>query len=305
MENKEDQSSKKSSDVIRNQIANFRMYEKALPEVGSLVMCRVMDVYDKEKSVTLALLEYGGAEGLMLASEVTQKRMRSLTQHIRPGQQVVLIVIRTDEKKGYIDLSKRRVNEQDEDKCHQQYSKSKFVHSILSYVASAQQSASLQELYEKIGWPLYHDYTHAVDGFEAIMKGENKEFIDKVDLPHNVKKLFMDTLTAKMETKAVRIQADIQVTCFSYEGVEGIKPALKAAENVGKTQQEDTVSEEGEASGSLKIHLVKSPEYILLLTCRDGEKGILTLNKAISACQQEVKKYGGDCQVTAAPRIIS
>lgn len=66
---------------------------------------------------------------------------------------------------GYIDLSKRRVSPEDIVKCEERYNKSKMVHSIMRHVAEKTQTP-IEELYEKIGWPLNKKYGHAVDAFK-------------------------------------------------------------------------------------------------------------------------------------------
>lgn len=45
------------------------------------------------------------------------------------------MVLRVNPEKGYIDLSKKRLSEQDVQVCEERYSKSKLVHSIMRHVA--------------------------------------------------------------------------------------------------------------------------------------------------------------------------
>jgi translation initiation factor 2 subunit 1 len=66
---------------------------------------------------------------------------------------------------GYIDLSKRRVSPEDIIKCEERYNKSKMVHSIMRHVAEKTQHP-IEDLYERIGWPLNKKYGHAVDAFK-------------------------------------------------------------------------------------------------------------------------------------------
>jgi translation initiation factor 2 subunit 1 len=66
---------------------------------------------------------------------------------------------------GYIDLSKRRVSPEDIVKCEERYNKSKMVFSIMRHVAEKTKTP-IEELYEKIGWPLNKKYGHAVDAFK-------------------------------------------------------------------------------------------------------------------------------------------
>jgi translation initiation factor 2 subunit 1 len=68
-------------------------------------------------------------------------------------------------EKGYIDLSKRRVSEEDVQACEERYNKSKLVHSIMRHVAETL-SIDLEEIYTTIGWPLYRKYGHAYEVLE-------------------------------------------------------------------------------------------------------------------------------------------
>lgn len=78
------------------------------------------------------------------------------------------MVLRVDKEKRYIDLSKRRVDPEDVAKCEDRYNKAKAVHSVLRHVAS-QRGMTLEDLYKKVGWPLYRKYGHAYDAFKIAL----------------------------------------------------------------------------------------------------------------------------------------
>lgn len=61
----------------------------------------------------VSLLEYGGIEGMILLSELSRRRIRSVQKLIKVGRQEPVMVLRVDQEKGYIDLSKRRVSPED------------------------------------------------------------------------------------------------------------------------------------------------------------------------------------------------
>ncbi|KAG8965916.1 hypothetical protein FRC05_002974 [Tulasnella sp. 425] len=82
------------------------------------------------------LLEYDNIEGMILLSELSRRRIRSIQKLIRVGRNEVVVVLRVDKEKGYIDLSKRRVSPEDITKCEDRYMKSKTVASIMRHVAT-------------------------------------------------------------------------------------------------------------------------------------------------------------------------
>ena len=85
-----------------------RMYEERYPEVDDVVMVTVKSI--AEMGAYVSLLEYNGIEGMILLSELSRRRIRSISKLIKVGRQEPVMVLRVDKEKGYIDLSKRRVS---------------------------------------------------------------------------------------------------------------------------------------------------------------------------------------------------
>ena len=70
---------------------------------------------------------------------------------------------------GYIDLSKRRVSSEDIEKCEEKYEKGKLVNSVLTHVAGKLEM-DIEELYEKVAWPLGTKFGHAYDAFKLSIR---------------------------------------------------------------------------------------------------------------------------------------
>lgn len=131
------------------------------------------------------LLEYDNIDGMILLSELSRRRIRSIQKLIRVGRNEVVVVLRVDKEKGeytpsspasqsesmlkilkgYIDLSKRRVSPEDIVKCEERFNKGKMVASIMRHVAEKTKTP-METLYADIGWPLNKKYGHAVDAFK-------------------------------------------------------------------------------------------------------------------------------------------
>lgn len=143
-----------------------RFYEALYPEVDDLVMVSVRQIAEMGAYVTL--LEYNGCEGMILLSELSRRRIRSVQKLIRVGRNEVVVVLRVDKDKGYIDLSKRRVSPEEVAKCEERYQKSKTVHSTLRWVAERMHMTH-EQVCHKVSWPLYRKYGHAHDAFKLAM----------------------------------------------------------------------------------------------------------------------------------------
>merc|ERR1719243_542113 len=109
------------------------MYEEKYPEVDEVVMVQVKSI--AEMGAYVSLLEYDNIDGMILLSELSRRRIRSINKLIRVGKNEVVIVLRVDKEKGYIDLSKRRVSPEDIAEAEERFNKSKMTHSVLRHVA--------------------------------------------------------------------------------------------------------------------------------------------------------------------------
>jgi translation initiation factor 2 subunit 1 len=81
------------------------MYPQKYPDVDQVVMVQVKSI--AEMGAYVQLLEYENIEGMILLSELTRRRIRSVSKLIKVGRIEPAMVLRVDEDKGYIDLSKR------------------------------------------------------------------------------------------------------------------------------------------------------------------------------------------------------
>lgn len=269
--------------------SNCRFYENKYPEVDEVVMVNVQEI--AEMGAYVKLLEYDNIEGMVLLSELSRRRIRSIQKLIRVGKNEVAVVLRVDKEKGYIDLSKRRVSAEDIVKCDERYNKSKAVHSILRHCAE-KFSISLETLYQSVGWPLSRKYGHAYDAFKLSIT--DPTIFDIVEAPTadvlNELKLY---ISRRLTPQAIKIRADVEVSCFSYEGIDAIKEALKAAEAVSTDQMQ------------VKAKLVAAPSYVISVQALDKNLGIALLDKAIEAVSSVIVEKGGLCKVTLAPKAVT
>jgi translation initiation factor 2 subunit 1 len=261
------------------------------PEVESLVMVNVRHIADMGAYVSL--LEYNNIEGMILFTELSRRRIRSVHKLIRINRNEVVLVLRVDREKGYIDLSKRRVAPEDIIKCEDKYNKAKQVHAVLRYVAE-RRNLFLDELYEKIGWPLYKKYGHAYDAFKLALADDTDEdpFAD-LDVPEDLKDEIKAYIRRRLAPQPVKIRSDVEVSCFSYEGIDAIREALFAG---------IALSTE---STQIKIKLIAPPIYVLSCMTLDKDTGIALLEKAITVIREKISEKGGKIEVKMPPKAVS
>lgn len=272
-------------------VANCRFYEKKYPEIEELVMVRVKTI--SETAAYVQLLEYNAIEGMIPLSELSRRRIRSVNKHIRVGKTEIVQVMRVDTEKGYIDLSKKKVNEDDIKPCELRYNKAKDVHSIMKHVAE-ECKCNLESLYHAVAWPLYAKYGHAFDAFNMAVANPEK-ILDPLRLPADVHEKLFYNIKHRHKAQPFRVRADIEVTCFTYEGIDKIKAALKQGEATFKENEEINIS----------IRLLAAPAYVLIASALDKDAGIELMTKAIAAMRIALEESGGNLKETKPPRVVS
>lgn len=269
-----------------------RFYENLFPDIESVVMVTVRNIADMGAYVSL--MEYNNIEGMILLSELSRRRIRSIHKLIRVNRNEVVMVLRVDKEKGYIDLSKRRVSPEDVAACEDRFNKAKAVHGVLRHVAE-RRKYYLEDLYVKIGWPLYRKYGHAFDAFKlAISDDKNAgDPFAEIDVPDDLKEEIKMYILRRLAPQPTKIRSDIEVSCFSYEGIDAIREALFAGMAVGGDNTQ------------IKIKLIAPPIYVLSTTTLEKEAGIALLNKAIDAIREVITRKGGKMDIKMAPKAVS
>jgi len=292
----------------------MRYYEQRYPEVDELVMVQVRQI--AEMGAYVKLLEYDNIEGMILLSELSRRRIRSIQKLIRVGRNEVVVVLRVDKEKGYIDLSKRRVSPEDITKCEERYMKSKSVASIMRHVASkipsvpsegaegkgakvgeepgASEEERLEQLYEQIAWPVGKKYGHPYDAFKLALTEQETVFSSlPAPVPENVKSILLATIARRLTPQPIKLRADIELTCYTPAGINAIKKALRA----GEQQSSETVP--------IKAKLVAPPLYVLTTNATDKYAAVDRLERAIESIQTTIEDNGGSLLIKMKPKAIS
>ena len=280
-----------------------RFYEAKYPEIESLVMVNVRTIADMGAYVSL--LEYNNIEGLILLSELSRRRIRSINKLIRVGRNEVAMVLRVDKDKGYIDLSKRRVSPEDVAACEDKFNKAKAVHGVLRHLAE-RRKFELEELYERIAWPLYRKYGHAYDAFKIALAEESggggggeattaatDDPFATLDVPPDVIDELKLYIRRRLAPQPIKIRADVEVSCFTYEGIDAIRDALFAGIACGTDQS------------PIKIRLIAPPIYVLSTMTLEKDAGIALLQRAIDVILERIGEKGGKMDVKMAPKAVS
>ena len=253
--------------MIQGQIYH-RLYRNEVPQEGDLVVVKILNVDDL--GAKCELLEYGGIEGMLLATEYTRKRVKSLKKLIQPGNQEVLCVIHVDEKRKYIDLSKKQVTSNEIEIANNRFHRSSFVNSIMRYLSSEFTTIGtihIDDLYEKMCWLMDDEYGESYNALEQSVS--NNSLLDKYDIESDTKIILIKVLNGKFIQQPKTISMVVEVKCLGPDGIRAIKDALGVSNNID----------------GIAISVVKCPQYALTTKTTD----IVNASQKIRECAECIK----------------
>jgi len=272
-----------------------RYYEQKYPEVDEVVMVNVVQI--AEMGAYVKLLEYDGQKGMILMSEFSRKRIRSINKLVRVGRNECVLVTRVDQDKGYIDLSKRRVVVEDIKRCEEKYSKAKTVNQILRHVGELldyEDGKMLEELYKKTAWYFDKKYASSGGSHEMFKEAAQKpEVLDELEIDEHTKDVLLKNIKRRLTPQAVKVRADVEVLCYAYEGIDAVKNALRA----GLALATEEVP--------LKINLIAPPIYVISVTLFNEEKGVEAVRAAMDAIKTAIEGSKGTFNIKLEPKVVT
>jgi translation initiation factor 2 alpha subunit (eIF-2alpha) len=108
------------------------LYKKKIPNVDEIIIGKIDKI--TELGIDVSLVEYDNIKGYISYSEVSRKKKFNINKILTVGKDVHLIVINIDSDKGYIDLSKRTINDEEIKLFDEKYKQYLHLYSIFKYL---------------------------------------------------------------------------------------------------------------------------------------------------------------------------
>ena len=267
---------------------HFRMYENKYPEKDDLVYAKVVEIIDN--NAYDSLYEYDNIRGMIYSNEVSVKKCKNIKQFISIGKDEVLSVLKVDTKKGFIDLSKKRVSPDETKECKKKFGKSKVVENIVKLL-SVHTKKSMGYLYKNIIWPLYKQYEHAYDALQLFLNGDNTIF-DNFIITDNIKNELIQIIKNRLIPQPIKIRSRFELTCYSFEGIDAIKNALLNGEK------------KGTESIPIKFKYICSPLYECSVFTLNKNEAIKVMNIALKEVKKSIEIKGGNFTLKDDPKEV-
>lgn len=244
--------------------------KKGLPEEGELVFCEVSKV--RYNSVFCNIEEYGGRTGLIHISEISPGRIRNIRDYVKEGKWIVCKVIKTDEEKGHIDLSLRRVTEIEKrnkiNERKQELKAEKIVDSLAQRIDKKGRT-----LYFKIAAKILPDYGMLHYAFQEVV--ENDLSLKEIGIDEEYASKLEDLIKEKIKPKTVNISGDLEIKTWEENGLKIVKNALNKALAEGK---------------NIDITYLGSGKYSVIVEAKKYKEAEKQLKSALDGAKKIIEK---------------
>jgi translation initiation factor 2 subunit 1 len=255
------------------------MGKREWPEVGDLVVATVTRVVGHGAYVSLD--EHNEKEALLHISEISSRWVRNIRNHVRERQKMVLQVQRVDPSKGQIDLSLRRVTQDDKRKKLEEWKKHRKAETLIT-AAAAKLKVEVDAFYIKTGGKIVEHYGSLYDGLEAAAK-KGAEALHEAGVTKKASKVLAAIAGDKIVVKGVTIQGELEITSMAPRGIEDIKKTLNDARKVA-------AEHEAEAN----LYSLASPKYRIEVTAEDYRKAENALDKVVQFATEAWENHDGN-----------
>ena len=265
----------------------------AINDITMVVPTKITDL-----GVYVNLLEYNDIEGLIILSDLSKSRFRSINRVAVVGKKFPATVFTVDEKTGNITLSKKSVLEEEAKTCETNYKNLKLVYDIVNLFIRRLEKESnivldITIAYQTFIWPISLDPEQQLLALRSATKDFDKIYNSKLESVDQIwTKCFQDVLATKFKDKEVLLEAVLDITCYETAGVNIIREALVKGQNLATTEY------------PFRIKLVKSPHYSITIKSKDQEKAATYINIAISTIKSELEQNGAIIKIVKLPEIV-
>lgn len=244
------------------------------PEEGELVVATVTQIRDFGAFVTLD--EYANREAFIHLSEVATGWVKYIRDHIRERQKIVGRVLHIETGKGQIDLSLKRINEHQRREKIQGWKNEQRAQRLLGTVAKALKT-EVEATYGLFAEKLVEEHGSLFHAFE-VASADPKRFASQHGKSAWVT-AFVKVATENLTPPQVTIRGTLEISSPAPAGVEDVRGALRAAEEVDA----ETVT----------VQYVGAPRYRLQVTGTQYKQVEEVLKRATEAALARIAKSGG------------
>lgn len=271
-------------DEIRKNVLSVRISRKELPDIGDLVIGTVYKIL--EHGAYVLLDEYGGLEAYAPINEVVQSWFHDIKDYLRLGQKTVFRVIRVDARRRLIDVSLRKVREEEKREKLAKWKRTLKGVKLLELVAK-KLNMPLDKALQDFGWKLEDYYGDFLSIFENAAKHGAGD-LRKLGLSDDVINAINEVAKERIEVESTEISGIIRIISIKPDGVRHVREVLLKAMDLARKEGVDGV----------RIYTIGPPRYRIDIVGKDPKKLESVLKDIVNFITTEIKKRGGEASFT-------
>jgi translation initiation factor 2 subunit 1 len=259
------------------------------PKEGDFVIGRAVNIQDQY--IYVDLTDYEGlpseefAQGMIHISEISSRWIKNIRNYVRIGQVIVCRVLKVDPSKGHIDLSLRRVNSAQKKKVAKERKYAVKFDNILQFLTEIEGvNMTLDEAWEKIGWPLLDNLKFYQETIETLKENGDEIVSELTNIPDDIKKKFLQVVNENVEITTVRISGKIKLINRKGDGIDRIKDTLKSVIEVVEIPRE---------TRKLDITYLGAPYYRMEVISKDYLDAEGIISDAIDVLDAKMVEHEG------------
>ncbi|CDG65994.1 MAG: translation initiation factor 2 subunit 1 [Methanobacterium sp.] len=240
------------------------------PQEGDLVVATVHKVLNYGAFAKLE--EYPGEEAFIHISEVSAGWVKNIRDYVRENQKIVARVLRVNPKKGHVDVSMKRIREDQRTRKIQQWKIEQKAEKLLEFAAKSL-GKDLDAAYDEVGYAIMDEFGDLYGAFEISAEEGANPLIER-GMDETWANAITEVAKKNISPPEVQITGYVDLTSYAPDGVEIIRTALKSI-------NKDNVTVQCVGAPRYRL-LVKSSDYITAETIlKDAaDKAIATVLEA-------------------------
>ena len=243
------------------------------PEEGDLIVGTVHKVLSYGAFAKLE--EYEGKEAFIHISEVSSGWVKNIRDYVRENQKIVARVLRVNPKKGHVDVSLKRIREDQRTRRMQQWKIEQKAEKLLE-ISAKSLNKSLDEAYEEVGYLIMDEFGDLYSGFE-LASDDGAKALTAIDISDDWAESITAVAKKNISTPEVQITGYVDITSYQPNGVEVIREALGSIE-----------------SDKVEVQCVGAPKYRIMVTAEDYPTAEKVLSESANKCIGIVEDSDGE-----------
>ncbi|QCO30640.1 S1 RNA-binding domain-containing protein [Metallosphaera sedula] len=247
-----------------------------LPREGDILIATVKQVFDYGSYVTLD--ECGGLQAFLPWSEISTRWVKNIRDVVKEGRKIIVKVIRVDRKKGSVDVSLKKVNDDDRRKKNAQWKRIQKIDKILEIVAQKLKKSE-KEAWEQVAWKLEEKYGDVYEALQKASKEGEKVLLD-AGVPEIWIKPILEEASKHGEEKKVKESKVVLVKSLDPDGVDKIRKVFDL-----------------EDEGDIRIFTIGAPRYRVEVSGTDPKAVAQRLEEVVQRILERAKEEGVSAEV--------